>query len=583
MFKHKCFKNSLNGIPGMGALTMEQTKKQLRAVLLSSKGGVALDRLEIEYFNLVGKSLASQTRLHGFSTVSKFLAGAPDVCSLHWQRGSCVVRGVSSQGTKHVVGMVSKQQEKRQQGKGRGRHLGLLQTSVRSMKVGENVFQKEDFINNEKKQQDVGSANPWVEEVSESIGLVDDLKSESGNLGRKCDSNYNEISMEGKLALDCEVNNNAVSDEAQDAEGFGEMANRVKEIVLAEPKIYETSLRQKLRDTGSNMAEVDLTNLLFRMSEDGAVELTKAGFGGRGISVCPSLRTLREAKASEGPEQMIASAKCKTIPTQQLPGHLKEGSSISIVVKQVKSPSKFWFNLHEFTQIPVYYDAVEALMDSMQKFYAEEGDKWMVESVIECQPGTVLAAQYTEGKVKQGFHRVIVIQEAGLRRLKLFYIDDGTTAEQKLRHVRFLPAEFGQLPGQALQAQLWGVEQVGGGSRWPLAASQRFFKLVATRCGEAEVGSLSAQIMDGVTRRRNKVERNSNVFQIHTGLSLKLTRITLGPKGTDIAKLLVAEGLAMWEDEVKPGVKLDSSVAPSGATTSVAASASAFQFPPMPT
>ena len=224
-----------------------------------------------------------------------------------------MVRGVPSQGTKHVVGMVSKQQEKRQQGKGRGRHLGLLQPSDRSMKVGENVFQKEDFINNEKKQQDVGSANPWVEEVKGSIGLVDDLKSESENLGRKCDLNYNEMSMEGNLAIDSEINNNAASDEAQDAEGFGEMANRVKEIVLAESKIYETSLRQKLRDTGSNMAEVDLTNLLFRMSETGVVELTKAGIGGKGISVCPSLRTLREAKAREGPEQMIASIICKLI------------------------------------------------------------------------------------------------------------------------------------------------------------------------------------------------------------------------------------------------------------------------------
>ena len=37
----------------MGPVTMEQTKKQLRAVLLSRKGGVALDQLEIEYFNLV--------------------------------------------------------------------------------------------------------------------------------------------------------------------------------------------------------------------------------------------------------------------------------------------------------------------------------------------------------------------------------------------------------------------------------------------------------------------------------------------------------------------------------------------------
>ena len=51
--KHECFKNCLNGIPGLRALTMEQTKKQLRAVLLSSKEGVPMDRLEIEYYNLV--------------------------------------------------------------------------------------------------------------------------------------------------------------------------------------------------------------------------------------------------------------------------------------------------------------------------------------------------------------------------------------------------------------------------------------------------------------------------------------------------------------------------------------------------
>ena len=38
---------------GMGPMTMKETKKQLRAVLLSRKGGVALDQLEIEYFNLV--------------------------------------------------------------------------------------------------------------------------------------------------------------------------------------------------------------------------------------------------------------------------------------------------------------------------------------------------------------------------------------------------------------------------------------------------------------------------------------------------------------------------------------------------
>ena len=164
-------------------------------------------------------------------------------------------------------------------------------------------------------------------------------------------------------------------------------------------------------------------------------------------------------------------------------------------------------------------------------------------------------------------------QEVGIKRLKLFYIDFGTIAEQKLKHVRFLPAEFGQLPGQALEAELWGVEQVGQGSMWPTAAVQRFYKLVAS--SEAEVGSLSAKIMDGVTRRRSKVERSTNLLQIRPDLSLRLTRINLGPKGTDVGKVLVAEGLARWEDEVKS----DSSVAPSTLATSTVAPS---EFPPCP-
>ena len=38
----------------MMPLTLEQLKKELRAVLLSRRGGVALDQLEAEYLNLVG-------------------------------------------------------------------------------------------------------------------------------------------------------------------------------------------------------------------------------------------------------------------------------------------------------------------------------------------------------------------------------------------------------------------------------------------------------------------------------------------------------------------------------------------------
>ena len=44
----------LDGDFKMKPLTLEHLKKELRAVLLSRRGGVALDQLEAEYLNLVG-------------------------------------------------------------------------------------------------------------------------------------------------------------------------------------------------------------------------------------------------------------------------------------------------------------------------------------------------------------------------------------------------------------------------------------------------------------------------------------------------------------------------------------------------
>ena len=205
-------------------------------------------------------------------------------------------------------------------------------------------------------------------------------------------------------------------------------------------------------------------------------------------------------------------------------------------------------------------------MDRMKKFYAEEGDEWRVESVLHCEPGTVLAAQYIdEHKVKQGFHRVVVKQVVDLKRLKLFYIDDGTVETLKLKHVRFLPMEFGQLPAQALEAQLWGVEQIDQESRWTPQSTQKFFTLVQTERGE-----LLAKIMEGVTRRKSRVVKNSNLFQFHSGLSLSLKRVGLGRNGTDIAQVLVAEGLAKWEDDAKSVSSVPHTVAAATAPASSA-------------
>ena len=129
-----------------------------------------------------------------------------------------MVRGVSNQGTKHVVEMVSKQHEKRQQGKGRGRHLGLLNIRCPSLEsqpqlsnclrgAGENFGLNEDFTNNEKKQQEMGrgghldllqigrarSAKPCAEWMGGDSGKINLRRSERENMDNKDDLNNKPI------------------------------------------------------------------------------------------------------------------------------------------------------------------------------------------------------------------------------------------------------------------------------------------------------------------------------------------------------------------------------------------------------
>jgi len=96
---------------------IEKTKKHLRSVLISEKGGVALDRLEKDYRDLVGQSLPYQAL--GFHSTTALLEAIPDVCTLQQRDGTLMVIGLPSSGTAHILSMVNRQ-GKKQQGRGGG-------------------------------------------------------------------------------------------------------------------------------------------------------------------------------------------------------------------------------------------------------------------------------------------------------------------------------------------------------------------------------------------------------------------------------------------------------------------------------
>ena len=108
----------------MASVVLEQTKKNLRSVLLSEKYGVLLDRLEREYYDLLGQTIPI-TQL-GFHNVESFLRSIPDVCSITWRHGHLTVVGVASQETAHVQEMVSKQNTTKKQSFGGGKRRNTL-------------------------------------------------------------------------------------------------------------------------------------------------------------------------------------------------------------------------------------------------------------------------------------------------------------------------------------------------------------------------------------------------------------------------------------------------------------------------
>jgi len=223
------------------------------------------------------------------------------------------------------------------------------------------------------------------------------------------------------------------------------------------------------------------------------------------------------------------------LPAEDLPRGIKEGQTFPVVITQVESPSKFWFNMQQYGHL----DQVKTIMEKMDDLYnGISGDKFRIGNVEILRPGNVLAAKYKD----EGYHRVMVINVVDCSLVKLFYVDYGTVENQKLSKCRFLHHDFTVLPGQAIEARLWGVKPFGGGKGWDgNKARDKLVELTDTL-----EGSLVAQVMAGVNRKEVTI-KGGDKLQEARGLALSLLDIFVGDNGLDIANELVREGIADWD------------------------------------
>ena len=139
------------------------------------------------------------------------------------------------------------------------------------------------------------------------------------------------------------------------------------------------------------------------------------------------------------------------IPLQELPSEAEKGELFDVIVVNVRSPSKF------FVQLKSQYSALSAMMDALDEAMESA---LLVEQFDSSLPATPKSGLYVAARWPrdQNWYRAKVVGIATNTHVTLSFIDYGDVCEVEWKSVRKLPQSFEQLPAQALQAKLLGVQ-----------------------------------------------------------------------------------------------------------------------------
>ena len=139
------------------------------------------------------------------------------------------------------------------------------------------------------------------------------------------------------------------------------------------------------------------------------------------------------------------------IPQQKLTSEVEKGELFRVIVGHVKNPSKF------FIQLGSQYSALSALMDALDE---DMEAALLTEHFDSSLPVTPMLGLYVAARWPRDekWYRTKVVGIASNTYVTLSFIDYGDECDVEWKSVRSLPLPFQELPAQALQAQLLGVQ-----------------------------------------------------------------------------------------------------------------------------
>eukprot|EP00094_Tigriopus_californicus_P005086 TCALIF_04900-PA protein Name:"Similar to TDRD5 Tudor domain-containing protein 5 (Canis familiaris)" AED:0.05 eAED:0.05 QI:76/0.88/0.9/1/0.88/0.9/10/1264/728 len=209
--------------------------------------------------------------------------------------------------------------------------------------------------------------------------------------------------------------------------------------------------------------------------------------------------------------------------TQELPPNRKLGDAFEILIGEVYTPQKFYF------QLQATAPDLEELMDDLNTFY--EGPKSVDYKLrsVDFLAGQLVAIRYVEdGR----WHRGIIQQLRNSCTAQVRFVDFGTVQKEQIDNLRYLRKAYVLFPAQAILGRVAGIRPLKNDSKWSVASSSRFYSLLTDLSVESDEPLL------GVFRG---VQMVGDVV-----VSLELVDPARNPPvGLNIGKTMVQEGLAL--------------------------------------
>ena len=97
---------------------MDDCKKIIRSILLSSKEGLSLQAMERDYNDIMFERIPLKKL--GFQTTRELLAAMPDVANRNYRFGDEIYTAIADKSTVHIANMVSRQRSKKKKNQGGG-------------------------------------------------------------------------------------------------------------------------------------------------------------------------------------------------------------------------------------------------------------------------------------------------------------------------------------------------------------------------------------------------------------------------------------------------------------------------------